>query len=76
MEDFFKSVETTDDALELQHLNCNSNLVTVVGKQLNSSPGQAPDITRVIFERTGSLQTKLNPGLSEQQQDNLFKKLT
>ena len=28
--------------------------------------------TRVIFLRTGSLQTKLNAGLSEQQQEDLF----
>ena len=44
MEDFFKSVKTTDDALEPQQ-----QLGYVVGKQLNSSPGQAPNITRVIF---------------------------
>ena len=27
-------------------------------------------VTRVIFQRTGSLQTKLNAGLSEQQQED------
>ena len=47
-------------------------MATVVSKQLNSSPGQAPNVTRVIFQRTGTLQTKLNAGLLEQQQEDLF----
>ena len=31
-------------------------------------------VTRVIFKRTGSLQTRLNAGLSEQQQEDLFQR--
>ena len=36
---------------------------------MNSSPGQAPNVTSSNVLRKGSLQTKLNSGLLEQQQD-------
>ena len=39
---------------------------------MNSSPGQAPNGTSSNVLRKGSLQTKLNAGLSEQQQEDLF----
>ena len=52
-------------------MNCPF-LVSVVGKQMNSSPGQAPNVTSSNVLRKGSLQTKLNAGLLEQQQEDLF----
>ena len=39
---------------------------------MNSSPGQAPNVTSSNVLRKVSLQTKLNAGLSEQQQEDLF----
>ena len=39
---------------------------------MNSSPGQAPNVTSSNVLRTGCLQTKPNAGLSEQQQEDLF----
>ena len=39
---------------------------------MNSSPGQAPNVTGSNILKKGSLQTKLNAGFSEQQQEDLF----
>ena len=39
---------------------------------MNSSLGQAPNVTRSNVLRKVSLQTKLNAGFSEQQQEDLF----
>ena len=48
---------------------------TIIAISCDQFSFQNEVVTRVIFERTGSLQTKLNAGLSVEQQEDLFQKI-